>query len=232
MLRANWALLCGSGRGSLVVMTCTRSLICQVFSPSGPIATHAGLGLTAPPSLGVAALSSVSVDSDWLSAVAEVDASLAGLAWALWASALSGAAPILAFWPGSAGPWSSSMGFCAPWGSGRVGPGFSCVMGGRAAKRASDLCGVSVARCCRCGGASAKGERGWICRAMRAKCWAKSSRRATALPRAGAIPAPCAGLDAVSKALARAGFTALDKGRFISASSLSNKDLDTPKQES
>ena len=56
------------------MMTCTRSLICQVFSPSGPMATHAGLGLTAPPSLGAAALSSVSVDSDWLSAVAEVEA--------------------------------------------------------------------------------------------------------------------------------------------------------------
>ena len=103
-----------------------------------------------------------------------------------------------------------------------------------AVKRASDRCGVSVARCCRCGGAPAHVERGWICRAMRAKCWAKSSRMVVAPPKAGDAPAPCvgAGLDTVSKALAWAGFKALDKGRFISASSLSNKDLGIPKQES
>jgi hypothetical protein len=41
-----------------------------------------------------------------------------------------------------------------------------------------------------------------------------------------------AGLDTVSKALARAGFTAWDKGKFIGALSSLNKDLDKPKQES
>ena len=98
MLRANWALLCGSGRGSLVVMTCIRSLICHVLSPSGPMATHAGFAFAATPSSDVTALSSLWVVSGLLSEAAEVDASLKGLSWVLRASALSGAAPVLSDW--------------------------------------------------------------------------------------------------------------------------------------
>jgi hypothetical protein len=65
---------------------------------------------------------------------------------------------------------------------------------------------------------------------MRAKCWAKSSRSDAALP--AVLASAGAGLDTVSKALARAGFTAWDKGKFIGALSSLNKDLDKPKQES
>ena len=82
-----------------------------------------------------------------------------------------------------------------------------------------------MARCCRSGAGCGASGRAWFCRAMRAKCWAKSSRSEAALPEVLVAELACAGLDTVSNALARAGFTAFDKGKFIWASSFSNKDL-------
>ena len=97
--------------------------------------------------------------------------------------------------------------------------GWSCVGAAAAcfadAKRASGRCWAWVASCCRWGAGSPRGGRAWFCRAMRAKCWAKSSRSDAALP--AVLDSAGAGLDTLSKALARAGFTAWDKGKFIGA---------------